>query len=113
MTPRTMDRIARLEAKAAPPSPGKHLAFKVEAPHGMPLAEIVSFLRARGHAIHEDDEVFVMNLASRRTAECGPMRDLSDMLLSEEARASAPPGGRWPSSLLRFTFTLDSPRLVQ
>lgn len=113
MTPRTLDRITRLEAKAAPPSSGKHLAFKVEAPHAMPLAEIVTFLRDRGHAIHEDDDVFVMNLASRRTAESGPVRDLSDVLLTEEARAVAPPGGRWPSALLKFTFTLDSPRAVQ
>lgn len=108
-----MDRIARLEAKAVPPSSGKHLAFKVEAPHGMPLEEIVAFLRGCGHAIHDDDDVFVMNLASRRTAESGPLRDLSEVLLNEEARAAAPPGGRWPSAMLRFTFTLDSPRVAQ
>ena len=113
MTPRTMDRIARLEAKAAPLSSGKHLVFKVEAPHGMPVAEIVAFLRGRGHAIHDEDDVFVMNLDSYSVPKDGPPRDLAPTILTEEGRAAAPTGGVWPERLARFTFVLDSPRSLQ
>lgn len=113
MTPRTMDRIARLEAKAAPPSSGKHLVFKVEAPHGMPVAQIVAFLRGRGHAIHDEDDVFVMNLNSYRIPTGEMPRDLAPAILTEEDRAAAPAGGVWPERLERFTFVLDSPRSLQ
>ena len=113
MTPRTMDRIARLEAKAAPPSPGKHLVFKVEAPHGMPAAQIVAFLRGRGHAIHDEDDVFVMNLNSYSIPAGEPPCDLAPAILTEADRAVAPAGGVWPERLARFTFVLDSPGSLQ
>lgn len=113
MTPRTMDRIARLEAKATPTSPGKHLAFKVQAPHGTPLVEIVAFLRARGHAIRDEDDVFVMNLNSCEQVEGEPLRDLSAAILTDTDRGSAPAAGQWPPSCARFTFILDSPRGLQ
>jgi hypothetical protein len=108
-----MGRIARLEAKAAPPSSGKHLVFKVEAPHGMPVAEIVTFLRGRGHAIHDEDDVFVMNLKSYSIPAGKPPRDLAPTILTEEDRAAAPAGGIWPERLVHFTFVLDSPRDLQ
>ena len=113
MMPRTMDRIARLEARAAPPSPGKHLVFKVEAPHGTPLSEIVAFLRACGHAIHYEDDVFVMNLASYSIPAVEPPRDLTPATLTEDDRAAAPTGGVWPERLAHFTFVLDNPRGLQ
>lgn len=113
MTPRTMDRIARLEAKAAPPSSGKHLVFKVEAAHGMPVAEIVAFLRARGHANRDEDDVFVMNLDSYSIPKGEPPRDLAPTILTEADRAAAPASGIWPEKLIHFTFVLDSPRGLQ
>ena len=113
MTPRTMDRIARLEAKAAPLSSGKHLVFKVEAPHGMPVAEIVTFLRGRGHAIHDEDDVFVMNLDSYSIPKGQSPRDLAPAILTEADRAAAPAGGVWPERLAHFTFVLDGPKGLQ
>ncbi|MCJ2137498.1 hypothetical protein MKK69_26225 [Methylobacterium sp. J-026] len=106
-----IDRIARLEAAAVPPSTGKHLTFQVEASQGTPTGDIVTFLRERGHAIHPEDQVFVMNLGAHLAADGDPIRDLSHALLTEEDRAAAPAAGRWPKGSEWFTFTLDSPRL--
>ncbi|XYD12621.1 hypothetical protein R1A27_34630 (plasmid) [Methylobacterium sp. NMS12] len=113
MTPRAMDRLARLEANAIPPTSGKHLIFRVEAPQGTPVGDIVIFLRERGHAIHEGDDVFVMNVGAHGMAEGEPPRDLSSALLTEQARSAAPAAGRWPKSSKRFTFRLESPRELQ
>ncbi|MGE8131569.1 hypothetical protein ACQKQD_31880 [Methylobacterium sp. NPDC080182] len=105
------DRIARLEARSAPTSTGRYLAFQVEASQGTPVDEIVTFLRDRGHAIGEEDEVFVMNLGAHRVAAGGPIRDLSPTLLTGEGRAAAPPAGQWPKGRGWFTFKLESPGL--
>lgn len=105
------DRIARLEARSAPPSTGRYLAFQVEAAQGTPVDDIVTFLRDRGHAIHPEDEVFVMNLGAYTVADGAPIRDLSTALLTEEERAAAPPAGRWPKGRGWFTFKLESPGL--
>ncbi|MCJ2137361.1 hypothetical protein MKK69_25505, partial [Methylobacterium sp. J-026] len=94
-----------------PPSTGKHLTFQVEAPHGTPTSDIVAFLRKRGHAIHEGDDVFVMNVGAYGMTEGDATRDLSPALLTEEERAAAPPAGRWPKGCEWFTFKLDSPGL--
>ena len=110
MTLKLMDRLARLEASAAPLSPGKHLAFKVEAPHGTPTADIIISLRERGHAINDADDVLVMNVGAHGVAEDGLIRDLSPALLTEEVRAAASAGGTWPRMTSPFTFRLDSPR---
>ena len=106
-----IDRIARLEAAAVPPSTGKHLIFQVEARQGISTDDIVTFLRERGHAIHPEDQVFVMNLGAHLATDGDPIRDLSPALLTEEDRAAAPPAGRWPKGCERFTFKLDSPGL--
>ncbi len=106
-----IDRIARLEAAAVPPSTGKYLTFQVEASQGTPTGDIVAFLRDRGHAIHSEDQVFVMNLGAHLVATGAPIRDLSPALLTEKDRAAAPPAGRWPMGCERFTFKLDSPGL--
>ena len=98
MTPKLMNRLADLERNAAPPSEGKHLAFQVEAPSGTTVGEIIAFLRARGHAIHGGDEVFVMNLGAYRQDSDAPLRDLSPGLTTEEMRTAAPAGGRWPTT---------------
>lgn len=109
MTPRLMDRVNRLEAATALPSQGKHLAFRVEAPRGMPVAKIVTFLRERGHAIHEDDRVLVMNLAAHEHDGLAPLRDLSLDLVTEDDRARAGIAD-WPIGAgSSFTFKLDSP----
>ncbi|MCJ2052794.1 hypothetical protein [Methylobacterium sp. J-070] len=113
MTPRAMERLARLEANAAPPSNGKHLIFRVEAPHETPFGDIVIFLKDRGHAIHEGDDVFVMNVGAHEMAEGEMPRDLSPTLLTEEMRAAASPAGQWPNGCKEFTFKLDSPRDLQ
>lgn len=109
MTPRLMDRLARLEAVAVSRPIGKHLVFQVEAPHGTPFNDIVAFLKNRGHAIHDDDDVFVMNVGAHQHGDCGPIRDLSPNLLTKELRAAAPAGGKWPSRTTPFTFHLESP----
>lgn len=113
MTPRAMDRLARLEANTISPTTGKHLIFRVKAPHGTPVGEIVTFLKDRGHAIHEDDDVFVMNVGACGMTEGEPPHDLSPALLTEEARSAAPAAGRWPKNCERFTFRLESPRGLQ
>ncbi|TXN61404.1 hypothetical protein FV232_27160 [Methylobacterium sp. WL30] len=113
MTPRVMDRLTRLEAETAPPSAGKHLVFQVEAPPGTPLSDIVALLKARGHAIHDGDDAFVMNVGAYRMAEGDPPRDLSPAILTEEARAKAGAAGQWPKTCAAFTFQLDRPRNVQ
>ena len=113
MTPSAMDRLARLEANAAPPTTGKHLIFRVEAPHGTPVGDIVTFLKGQGHAINDGDDVFVMNVVAHEMAEGDSPRDLSLALLTEKARAAAPAAGRWPRGCARFTFQLDSPRDLQ
>ena len=110
MNPKLMDRLNRLEAAAASPSQGKHLAFRVEAPRDMPVGEIVMFLRERGHAIHEDDSVLVMNLAAHEHDGCAPLRDLSPDLMTEDDRAQAGAAANWPIGTgSSFTFSLDSP----
>ncbi|MGU3661802.1 hypothetical protein [Methylobacterium fujisawaense] len=113
MTPRAMDRLARLEANATPPTTGKHLIFRVEAPHGTSVGDIVTFLKDRGHAIHEGDDVFVMNVGAHGMTEREPLRDLSPTLLTEEERSAAPAAGRWPKGCKRFTFRLESPQGLQ
>ena len=113
MIPRLMDRLARLEAEAAPPSTGKHLVFQVEAQRGTPVSDIVAFLKDRGHAIHDGDEVFVMNLGAYVLAAGEPIRDLSAELLTNEIRAVAPAAGKWPRHTAPFTFTLDRPQMMQ
>ena len=113
MTPRAIDRLARLEANAATPTTGKHLIFRVEAPRGTPVSEIVTFLKDRGHAIHEGDDVFVMNIGAHGMVEGETPCDLSPVLLTEEARAAASPAGQWPKGCKEFTFKLDSPRALQ
>ena len=97
MIPKLMDRLNRLEAAAALPSQGKHLAFRVEAPRGMPVSEIVTFLRGCGHAIHEDDSVLVMNLAAHGPDGCAPLRDLSLDLVTEVDRSQAGAAVHWVS----------------
>lgn len=110
MIPKLMDRLVRLEAAAAPPSQGKHLAFRVEAPQGMPVGEIVTFLRGRGHAIHQDDSVLVMNLAAHERDGRAPLRDLSSDLVTEDDRARAGAASNWLIGAgSSFTFCLDSP----
>lgn len=106
-----MDRIAKLEAAAARPTTGKHLIFRVEAPRGTPREKVVTFLRERGHAIHEGDDVFLMNVGGYAMAEGEPPRDLSPSLLTEEERAAAPAAGCWPKGRGWFTFKLESPGL--
>ncbi|MGU3663149.1 hypothetical protein ACLBX9_02990 [Methylobacterium sp. A49B] len=113
MTPRLMDRLARLEAIAVSRPVGKHLVFQVEATHGTQFADIVAFLKGRGHAIHDDDDVFVMNVGAHQHDACVPIRDLSRDLLTEELRAAAPAGGKWPSRTTPFTFHLESPGVRQ
>ncbi|MCJ2036425.1 hypothetical protein [Methylobacterium sp. J-068] len=113
MTPRTMDRLTRLEAEATPPSAGKHLIFRVEAPRGTPTGDIVTFLKGRGHAIHDADDVFVMNLGAYGMTEGEPLRDLSPTLLTEQERAAASAAGQWPKTCAAFTFQLDRPKNVQ
>ena len=113
MTPRAMDRLARLEANATPPTTGKHLIFRVEAPRETPVGEIVTFLKDRGHAIHDDDDVFVMNVGAHGMAADEPPLDLSSGLLTEQARSAAPAAGHWPKRHAWFTFRLDSPRDLQ
>ena len=114
MTPRLVDRLIRLEAATAPPSQGKHLAFRVAAPRGMPVGEIITFLRERGHAIHKDDSVLVMNLAAHEHDSLAPLRDLSPDLVTEDARVLAGAAANWPIAAgSSFTFTLDSPRGAQ
>lgn len=113
MNPRLMDRLVRLEAVAVPRAIGKHLVFKVEAPHGTPSADIVAFLKDRGHAIHDDDDVFVMNVGAHQHGDGEPITDLSPNLLTEELRAAAPAGGKWPSRTTPFTFHLESPGVRQ
>ena len=110
MTPRAMDRLVRLEAECTPAATGKHLVFQVEAPRGTPVGEIVAFLRERGHAIHDGDDVLVMNLGAYRLSEGDVVRDTSADLLTEAMRAAAPAAGAWPKGLKTFTFKLDSPR---
>ena len=109
MTARLVDRLVRLEAAAAPRALGKHLVFKVEAQQGTPVADIVAFLKGQGHAIHDDDDVFVMNVDAHQHGACAPIRDLSPDLLTEELRAAAPAGGKWPGRTKSFTFHLESP----
>ena len=106
-----IDRIARLEAAAVPPSTGKYLTFQVEASQGTLTDDIVTFLREHGHAIHSEDQVFVMNLGAHLATDGDQIRDLSPALLTEEARAAAPPAGQWPKGCEWFTFKLDSPGL--
>ncbi|SDO59401.1 hypothetical protein SAMN05216360_12914 [Methylobacterium phyllostachyos] len=113
MTPKLMDRLAQLEAATASPTAGKHLIFRVEAPHGMPGEEIITFLRERGHAIRDGDDVLLMNVGSYRMAEGEAPRDLSAALLTEQERSAAPAAGRWPKGCKRFTFRLESPRALQ
>ncbi|TXN76177.1 hypothetical protein FV228_01375 [Methylobacterium sp. WL18] len=110
MIPKLMDRLTRLEAATAPPSQGKHLAFRVEAPRGIPVCEIVTFLRERGHAIHDDDSVLVMNLAAHEHDGLAPLRDLRPDLMTEDDRARAGVAANWPIGAgSSFTFNLDSP----
>lgn len=111
MTPRAIDRLAQLEANATPPTTGRHLIFRVEALQGTPVGDIIAFLKEQGHAIHEGDDVFLMNVGAYGMAESESLRDLSPSLLTEDERAAAPAAGRWPNSLGRFTFKLDSPGL--
>lgn len=106
-----IDRISRLEAAAVRPTAGKYLAFQVAASQGTTGEDIVTFLRDRGHAIHAEDEVFVMNLGAHTVVAGDPIRDLSPALLTEEGRAAAPPAGQWPKGRGWFTFKLDSPGL--
>lgn len=109
MTPRLMGRLNQLEAATAPPSQAKHLTFRVEAPRGMPVSEIVTFLRERGHAIHDDDSVLVMNLTAHEHDGLAPLRDLSLDLVTEDDRARAGKAD-WPiGAEASFTFNLDSP----
>ena len=110
MIPKLMDRLIRLETATAPRSQGKHLAFQVEAPRGMPVGDIVTFLKDRGHAIHEDDSVLVMNVAAHQHDGCAPLQDLSPDLVTEADRARAGAAASWPIGAgSSFTFTLDSP----
>jgi len=109
MIPRLLDRLNRLEGATIPPTFGKHLIFKVEAPRGTPVADIVTFLKDQGHAIQEDDEVFVMNLGAHGQDGRAPLRDLSAEIFTEDQRAAAPAAGKWPTSRPTFTFNLDSP----
>ena len=110
MTPKLMDRLARLEAATAPPTAGKHLTFRVEAPRGMPVSEIITFLRGCGHAIHEDDIVLVMNVAAHERDGRAPLRDLSPELVTEADRARAGAAATWSIGAgSSFTFNLDSP----
>ncbi|MCJ2105686.1 hypothetical protein MKK70_09935 [Methylobacterium sp. E-041] len=113
MTLRTIDRLTRLEAGCAPIPTSKHLVFQVEAPPRTPLSDIVAFLKARGHAIHDGDDAFVMNVGAYCMAEGEPPRDLSPAILTEEARAQAGAAGQWPKTCAAFTFQLDRPRNVQ
>lgn len=113
MIPRLLDRLNRLEGATAPLATGKHLVFRVEAPSGVPVGDIVTFLKECGHAIHEDDEVFVMNFGAHVLAEGDAPRDLSSDLLTEEDRSALPIGAKWPSRSQPFTFTLDSPGVRQ
>lgn len=106
-----MERIRRLEAQTVLPSTGKHLTFRIEAPHGTSGEKIITFLHERGHAIHEGDDVFLMNVGAYEMAEGEPPRDLSPTLLTEEMRAAAPASGTWPKGRSWFTFKLDSPGL--
>lgn len=106
-----IDRIARLEAAAVPPSTGKYLTFQVETSQGTTADDIVTFLRERGHVIRPEDQVFVMNLGAHLATDRDQIRDLSPALLTEEDRAAAPPAGRWPKGCEWFTFKLDSPGL--
>lgn len=110
MIPKLMDRLNRLEAATALLSQGKHFAFKVEAPREMPVGEIVTFLRERGHAIHEDDSVLVMNLAAHEHDGCAPLQDLRPDLVTEDDRARAGAAANWSIGAgSSFTFNLDSP----
>lgn len=110
MTPRLVDRLIRLEAATALPSQSKHLAFRVEAPRGMSVDEIITFLRERGQAIHDDDSVLVMNLAAHEHDGLAPLRDLSPDLVRETDRARAGAAADWPIGAgSSFTFNLDSP----
>ena len=113
MIPKLMDRLARLEAATAPPTIGKQLVFRVEAPSGMPVGDIVIFLKDRGHAIREGDDVFVMNVGAHLLASGEPPQDLSSDLLTEAERDALPAAGKWPSRSAPFTFNLDSPRGAQ
>lgn len=113
MTPRLVDRLARLEAVAVSRPIGKHLVFQVEAPHGTTLTDIVAFLKDRGHAIHHDDDVFVMNVGAHQHGDCQSNRDLSLDLLTDELRAAAPAGGKRPSRTTPFTFHLENPGVRQ
>lgn len=110
MIPKLMERLARLEAATAPPTIGQHLVFRVEAPRETPANEIVTFLKDRGHAIHEGDDVFLMNVGAYGMAEGEPLRDLSLDLLVDAERDALPAAGKWPSRSAPFTFNLDSPR---
>lgn len=109
MMARLIDRLIRLEAVAVPPTIGKHLTFQVEAPRGTPVGDIVTFLKDQGHTIHEDDEVFVMNLGAHERSGQAPLRDLSAGVFTEDQRAVAPAAGKWPMGCPVFTFTLDTP----
>lgn len=109
MMARLIDRLTRLEAVAAPPSMGKHLTFQVEAPRGTPVSDIVTFLKDQGHAIHEDDDVLVMNLGAHVQDGCASLRDLSAGIFMEDLRAAASFAGKWPKGCAAFTFTLDTP----
>ena len=110
MTSKLINRLARLEATTAPLAQGKHLLFLVDAPRGTPTDDIVFFLKDRGHAIHEEDEVFVVNFGAFVLAEGDAPRDRSAELLTEKKRAALPAAGKWPSRSAPFTFNLDSPR---
>jgi hypothetical protein len=103
------ERVRRLEAQVVLPMAGKHLAFQVAAPSKTPVGDIVTFLRERGHAIRDGDDVFVMNVGAHGMAEGQAPRDLSTSLLTEELRAAAPISGTWPKGPGWFTFKLDSP----
>lgn len=109
MMARLIDRLTRLEATTVSPSMGKHLTFQVEAPRGTLVAEIVTFLKDQGHAIHEDDDVLVMNLGAHEQDGQAPLRDLSASIFTEDLRAAAPTTGKWPKGCPAFTFNLDSP----
>lgn len=109
MMARLINRLTRLEAVTVPASIGKHLVFQVEAPRGTPVGDIVTFLKDQGHAIHEDDDVFVMNLGAHERDGQAPLRDLSAGIFTEDLRAAAPAAGKWPKGRPAFTFNLDSP----
>lgn len=113
MIEKLIARVKRLEDAAVMPSEGRHLAFTIEGPRQMPEGAAVTFLRSCGHAIHDEDSVFIIEIPGR--GERGhlydlPLRDLTPELVTEEVRAKASPALSWPAGAPSpFTFNLDGP----